>query len=164
MALTNSQLAALKAGILAETDPSVVAALQNGADNVITAWCNQLSANPATAAWRVRVSPQDMDEAFLKAATKLDTLSAGKQFSLTRMSAYARDFNKQTIRNWLTDIWGNATANSDAEKILQALTETATKGQVYIGGTVRATGTVSALDRSFTGTFTDDDIAKALRG
>lgn len=160
MALTNAQLAALRAGIQAETGQSIVAARQNGADNVIVAWCNGAS---STIAWNYRADgnalfgAMDMSKYNNLAAANRDSWS----FFVNRADRTPLDVGKAATRKAITDIWGNATAGSDAEKLLQGLTETATRGQVYVGGTARSTGTVSALDRSYTGAFSDDDIAKA---
>lgn len=162
--LTPAQVAALRAGIQAETNPGVVAARAAGTDNVITTWCNGKSTTPA---WVASMQPADIDEAMLKASGKLDSLTAGKQFSLGRLMSFARDFRRNAIRSWVIDIWGavGSAGTSDSFKILSACLGMATRGEVYIGGTVKNEGgapnQVSGLDRSFVGDLSDDDIIAA---
>lgn len=144
--LTDSQMQTLVAAIRASADPTVTAALAIRDDVTLTTWCNAPS---PTDAWRASMQPQDVDEA--TPWTAFDALSAGKRDSWRQMLVYPRDFSRNAIRRWVTDVWGNATAGSNAEVILGAAREKATNAQAALGGTVRSTGTVSALDRAFVG-------------
>lgn len=173
--LTSAQLAALKTGIQAITNQAVIAAVQDGSDNVITAYCNAKASTsptyPVVNAWLTNMQPADMDEAMLKAAGKLDALTAGKQFSLGRLNAFARDFRRNAVRSWLIDIWGavGSAGTSDSFKILSACLEVATRGEVYIANNATKSegsggGIVTGLDRSFVGVLNDEDIAAALSG
>lgn len=73
-----------------------------------------------------------------------------------------RDFSRNKTRKWITDIWGNATAGSSAEAIMQAATENATVAQVALGGTTKTTGTVTALDRAYAGQVSQEDAQRIL--
>jgi hypothetical protein len=76
---------------------------------------------------------------------------AGKRDSWVLLLADAQDFSKAKTRNWVVDVWGAATAGSNAEAVLLAGTYSATNLQNAIGGTLRTTGTVTALDLTFAG-------------
>jgi len=98
--------------------------------------------------------------------TSFDTLDTqaqgGKKLSWIQFFNYPRNAAKGPIRKWVTDIWGNATAGSNGEAILLAFTENATVAQNAIGGTVRATNNVSALDRNYTDQVTQEECQRIL--
>jgi hypothetical protein len=119
------------------------------------AWCNA-ARSPAVAAWGTSVTAQTSDEAAVY--TAYDSLAAGKRDSWNLFLRSNRNFGTNKIRNWVTDVWGNATAGSVAESILLAATESATNAQNALGGSSKTTGTVTALDRSFTGQVDDGDV------
>jgi hypothetical protein len=150
--MTPQQLATLKAAIIAD---ATAGPLRTAGDTFsLLAWCN--GAKAATPAWRVSVPIQDSDEA--ATYTTYDSLVAGKRDSWAIFLKFNRNFSKNKVRNWITDVWGNATANSISEAILQAGTENATNAQAALGGTSRTTGTVTALDRSFTDLVSQPEI------
>lgn len=153
--LTNNQLATLKAAI--QADPTANGYLVAGDTFSLLQWCNGAS---ATLAWSVSVQAQTSDEA--ATYTAYDSLAAGKRDSWSIFLLFARNFSKNKIRNWITDVWGNATAGSIAESILQAGTEFATRAQNVFGGNTKTTGTVTALDRSFTGLVDQTDANKLV--
>lgn len=133
-----------------------------GDDGSILVWLNGAS---NTDAWRVSVQPQDTDE-----ATPWDrfdnvvTVQARRDAYLHRFFAVARDFSKNAVRKWIADAWGNT---AEAQAILQAGIEKATRAQNAVGGTSRTTGSggtaVTALDRTFIGTVTMEHVIK-MRG
>lgn len=157
MALTPSQLATLKAYILGQGD---LAPLATGptTDRAALAEALNLAAAPVTKAWRTSVGQIEVDEA--SNWTAFDALTAGKRDSWKMFLNFPRDFSRNKVRSWITDVWGSATANSNSEKLLQAGTENASRAEVVLGGTTKTTGTVGALDRSWIGTVTIDDIAQ----
>jgi hypothetical protein len=157
--LTPAQLVTLRAAIDAETDPNMVQwrTPATRADNQIAAWLNLPS---TTDAWRVAADPALIDDA--PSYVDFDTLTAGKRDSWLLFMTRARNFTRNKTRAWVKDIWGNVTAASNSEKILQAAVEQATHGEAYLGGTVRVEGTVSALDRAYVGAISIDDVANAL--
>ena len=97
----------------------------------LLAWCNGAKAgNPA---WRISVPPQDSDEA--ATYTSYDTLAAGKRDSWSIFLKFNRDFTKAKVRSWITDVWGNATAGSDAAAILNgAGLRNITRAEAVLGG------------------------------
>jgi len=121
---------------------------------------NLASSGPAVNGWMTSVGAQVIDEA--SNWTAFDTMSAGKRDSWKMFFAFSRDFSRGKVRSWVTDIWGAATAGSNAESILLATVEPATVAEVVVGGATRATGTVSALDRKWIGRISVYDIGGIL--
>ena len=109
-------------------------------------------ASPVVKAWSTTVNPNDMDDA--PDYTTFDAISAGKRDSWGFLLARTRDFNRNKVRKWVTDIWGNSTAGSNSEAILLAGLVNATAAEVAIGGATKTTGTVSGLDRTYLGGVT----------
>lgn len=142
--LTNAQRTTLLAAIKADATAGPIRAAGNVPG--LLAWCNAAKA-PAALAWSVAVQPRTSDEA--ATYTTYDSLVAGKRDSWALFLGFARDFSRNKVRAWIVDVWGNATASSIAEAILQAGTENATNAQSIIGGNSKTTGTVTALDRTF---------------
>lgn len=144
--LTSNQLTTMRAGVCANGAASpFMQAPGNSAG--LQAWLNTSTGGNA---WGVAVDAQTSDEA--PTYTTYDALSAGKRDSWVRfLAAESRNYSKKKVQDWIVDIWGAATANSNAEKILQAAIEPLTNGQSIIGGTTRTTGTVSGLDRTYYG-------------
>lgn len=157
--LTNAQIATLKTFVNASTDPAIIAARQTGATYDLMNLLNAV-ASPVVSSWRVDVAQQDIDEAC--DWTLFDAISAGKRDSWGFFLFRNRNFAKNKVRKWLTDVWGNATANSVSEAVLLAAVEAATVAQGAIGGVSRTTGTVTALDRGFTGMVTEQECQKIL--
>lgn len=102
---------------------------------------------PAAPAWYTQAPQLAIEES--PTYTTYDSIVTGKRDSWVLFLKSSRDFTKNKVRNWVTDIWGNATAGSNSDAILLAGTFNATNAQVAIGGTSRSTGTVSALDLTF---------------
>lgn len=155
--LTDQQRATLKAAV--QANPTANAFLVAQDVFSLHAWCNAVAA-PAVTAWRNAVTPQESDEA--PSYSTFDALAAGKRDSWAMFLGFARDFTKAKVRNWVEDVWGASAAGNNAEKILQAGTEKATNAQAALGGTTRATGTVSALDRAFVGLVEEADVNKMV--
>lgn len=143
-ALTNGQITALRAAVLAT--PAALAFLTAKDVAGLQAWCNTAT---ATRGWLVSASSSTSEEA--PSYTAYDTLAQGKRDSWVVFLRADRDFSKAKIRNWVVDIWGPAIVSSNAETVLLAGSELATNAQVALGGTSRTTGTVTALDRAYTG-------------
>lgn len=163
MALTTAQLQTLKAAIAAETDADFVAARTNGQTPLMTAFFNG-EKSPAVSAWRSSVPPQDSDEA--TPWTNFDSIAqAGKRDSYVHaFMRYPRDYTKNAMRKWITDVWGNAAVGSNAEAILRgAGLRNITRAESILGGSNQAsTNTVSALKLTWEGPLTDADIGAAL--
>ena len=157
--LTDAQKVTLKAAILADTTPAVVAAAAARDDITLADLMNEAT---ATLAWRVAVTTEEVDEE--TAWTSFDTLSDGKRDSWGYFLRVARDFSKIKVRKWVTDVWGAATAGSNAEALLMLGTEYATRAEMMLGGTSKTTGTVSALKRNWTGSLSYVDIGQIMNG
>lgn len=152
MALTPAQLPALKAAILAETDPAFVEFRDNGDNGQMAAWYNQPG---TTDAWMFAADKRVLFEA--TNITKFDGLTAGKRDAWTLMvNNTPIDFGRNAMRKAVEDVWGN-----DAASVLTPLREKATRGQSLYGGNVKVSSTISGLDRAFTGQISSGDITDA---
>lgn len=117
-------------------------------------WLNGARA-PTTIAWHTAAPLAAIEEA--PTYTAYDNLLAGKRDSWVLFLRNPRDFTKARTRNWVVDVWGAAIAASNSEAVLLAGTFPATNAQHALGGTARATGTVSALDLTYPFTVSQDD-------
>lgn len=157
--LNTAQISVLKTAILNETDPTFVEYRSGGATGLMAGWFNQ-TATPEVLAWKT-ATVKEADEA--PSYTTYDSLTQGKRDSWERFLAFDRDFSRQKVRRWVTDIWGSATANSNSEAILQAGTRPITRGENVLGGSASATeGTVTARRLTWEGTITNEDVVLAV--
>ncbi len=158
--LTPAQLATLRAAILAETNPTAVAARDARADNALADWYN----GPSNVdAWSESADARALDEGADYSA--FDSVVAGKRAAWDLFLRYApRDMSRTKNRKVVTDVWGNATAASVAESILQASRVKASRFEVVFAGATTNTGTVSAIKRDVLGPVSVDDISRALNG
>lgn len=126
------------------------------ADDSVTLlqWLNA-TRTPATPAWHTSAPVLSIEEA--PTYTTYDSFQQGKRDSWELFLRSPRDFTRAKVRNWVVDVWGAATGGSNAEAVLLAATYSATNVQNALGGTTRSTGTVSALDLSFTGAASSTD-------
>ena len=158
--LTPTQIATLKTFVQNSSAPEIVAARTAGATFLLMGLLNAAN-NPVTKAWRVAVSAVELDDA--ADYTGFDTLNQGKRDEWSIFLQYApRDMTKGAKRKVVTDVWGAASAGTNAEVILTACLENATVAQVAIGGSDASTGTVTALKRNFTELVDQDDCQKIL--
>jgi hypothetical protein len=159
--MDSTQLAALKAGILAETNATFVTYRTNGQNGLMADWLNKPK-TPNVKAWRSDVQPQELDEE--TPWTSFDTLSDGKRDSWLQIFKYARNFNNSWIRKWVTDVWGSATASSTSETIFNNIgVRNITRVEAILGGSATAnTGTVTALKLAWEGPVSDVDIGLAM--
>lgn len=158
MPLKNVQLTTLKAAIAAETDTTFVGYRNSGATGAMADWYNLSS---TTDAWRDNVTAQEIDEA--SDYSSFDSVAAGKRDAWSLFLQYSpRDMAKNKNRKVVTDVWGNATAGSIAESILQASVKKASKGEMVFGGSSATTGTVTAIKRNLVYVFRNEDIVLAL--
>lgn len=158
--LSPAMVVTLKAFVAASVDAAIVDARTRGDTFALAPLLNAEAAGPVKA-WATP-SLQAVDEA--TPWVNFDNITqAGKRDSyLVAFFRYPRDFSTAAVRKWVTDVWGNATTGSDAEKILLAGLENATVAQNAIGGTVRTTNAVSGLDRNYVGQITQDDCRAIL--
>lgn len=159
MALTDIQLILLKDSIINSIDPDIVALRSARNDTELTIKLNS-AALPNVLAWISSQLPQESDAA--PNYSLYDGLVAGKRDSWRLFLAYPRDFTKNKIRKWVTDIWGNATAGSNAEAILLSATKNASYFEAMMGGADATTGTVTAKKLIATGPVSLQDVSAAM--
>lgn len=156
-ALTPAQQSALATNIRGNAAPVVVAALAARNDDAIRDFYN---ADSATDAWRADVDGTTLFEA--TPITQFDGITQGKRDAWKLMLDQARqkplDFGRTKLRAAVRDVW----ATTQADAILTACTRKATVGELVFGGTVKASGTVSATDLNVEIILTTDDISTAL--
>lgn len=158
--MTPEQLSALKAYILSQPDLAPISS-GPGTDYAQIAALLNANASPVTLAWMTAVPANDSDDA--PDYSTYDALAAGKRDSWGLfLRRDTRDFTRNKVRKWITDVWGNATANSNAEAILLAGTEKASRAEVAFGGNTKTTGTVSALYRAWQGKISITDVNQAM--
>jgi hypothetical protein len=157
MALTTQQKATLKTYILSDPvlGPKATALDYDAIANALNA-----QAPGPVKAWLTSVTPEMMDDA--PDYSTFDSIAAGKRDSWGFLLARSRDFTRNKTRKWVTDIWGNATAGSNAEAILLTGTVNCTLAESVIGGATKTTNNVSAIDRGFIGTISVFDIGPIL--
>jgi hypothetical protein len=142
MALTPRQLTDLRAAIFATP---AAAALLNARDTVgLLAWCNTVT---TTRRWLSAAPVLEIEEA--PVYTGYGQMDQGARDSWSLFLHNPRDFGRNRVRQWVTSIWGNATAGSNAEAIFLAGSVFATNAQGALGGTSRNTGTVTALANAY---------------
>lgn len=152
--LTNAQKTTLRNAIA--TEPSLAVAYASRDDTAIANWCNSAS---TTDAWMSSADSKTLFEA--SNITKYDGLTAGKRAAWDRIERYAPlDFGRNKLRTAVVDVWGTV----DSVAVLQALREKATNCQVQLGGPVKTTQTVSAIDRAWSGFLSPYDISRLLNG
>ena len=154
--LTPAQLNNLRTAVCGNATAAPL--MQAGNVAGLESWLNTTT---ATKGWLTAVTAQVADEA--PNYTSYDTLAQGKRDSWARfLAADTRSFAKNKVRAWVTDVWGTATAGSNAEAVLLAGTEAATNAQVLLGGTVKTTGTVTATDRVYDGIVTTPEVTRLV--
>lgn len=154
--MTPEQKAVVKAYVLA--DPVLVTYTSGpGTDYGFIASALAAYASPPELAWKTSVPAVVSDDA--PSYSTFDSIAAGKRDSWGFFLAQTRDFTRKKVRDWVVDVWGAATAGSNAEKILQAGTENMRVVEVVLGGTVKTTGTVTAKDRTYVGSIDLTEVA-----
>lgn len=143
-ALTNGQLAT--ACTACKGAPACNTPRINGSVGDVMAWLNG-ARTPEVLAWSTSAPASAARRA--PVYTTYDSLVQGKRDSWLLFLADSQDYTKAKIRNWVTDVWGPAVGGSNGEAILLAGTLGATNLQHALGGTVRSTGAVSALDLTY---------------
>lgn len=157
--LTEQELATLKAGILASTDPEIIALSAARDDTMLTIRLNS-KATPTVKAWINEQPVTNSDDA--ANYTTFDTLSAGKRDSWALFLSFPRDYTRNKVRSWVTDVWGSATAGSISETILTSATRNATFFELMFGSASFTTGTVTAVKLNKVGAVDMPDVAAAL--
>ena len=152
--LTENQMQTLAAGLRAETDAGVVAALAIRNDVALTEWVNSSS---STDVWNPEMTAKLLFEA--TAVAKFDNLTAGKRDAWRMILEFApQDMARNKVRTAVVDIWGA----TDSVSVLQACTRKATNGEKYLGGSSATENTVTALKLNFSGAISITEVSTAL--
>lgn len=152
--MNDAQLQTLAAALRAETNPGVVAALAIRDDFSLMTWCNSASNQDA---WADSLDRRALFD--LMAITAFDGLTAGKRDAWRLLLDNAPlDMSRKKYRDALPDIWGGPASVS----MLQGCTRKATRAEVYLGGSVATTNTVSALKLDHPGLVSINDVSDAL--
>lgn len=152
--MTPEQETIISAAIRAATAPAVVTALAIRDDVTITAWLNDVSSQDA---WVTNATGNALFEN--TNITKFDNLTAGKRDAWRLMLDFAPiDFARVKFRNVVVDVWGA----TDSVVVLQACTRKATRAENFLGGVSETTNTVTALDLSWAGSLSVNEVSRAL--
>lgn len=155
--MTPEQRTILAAALRSNPATTQLAADRN--DSAIKGWLDA-EAVPTAKAWITAQPIADTDDA--PDYSTFDGLLPGKRDSWNFFLRQPRDFSRNKVRKWVTDVWGAATANSNAEAILLAATRKATNCELIFGGTDATTGAVTAKKLTFEGSASIEDIGRAL--
>ena len=147
----------LAAAIRANTDPTIVAAVAARNDDAIRDWYN---IQTATDVWRPDIDGEKMFD--ITPLSIYDGISAGKRAAWDLMIQQSRiaplDFGRPALRAAVRDIW--PTQYGDA--ILTACRRKATRAELLFGGSVEASGAISATDLAVEITLTSYDVSVSL--
>lgn len=159
--MTDAEKQTLMTALRASADPSIISMIAPATrnDNGLAEYLNA-KANPSVKAWKTSVPTNDSDDA--PDYSTYDALQAGKRDSWNLFLRAPRDFTRNKVRKWVTDVWGNADANTNAAAILTAGTENASRVEALFGGATVSVGTVSAIKRDFVGPLSLGDLSDAL--
>lgn len=155
MHLTPQQRASVRAAAMADATASTF--IKNGDVYSLLMWLNAPK-TPTALAWRTSAPSREVGQA--PSYTNYDTLVAGKRDSWRLFLSDPRDFTLEKVRAWVVDVWGKATAGSNAAFVLMAGTEPVTNVQAAIGGAMQQTDSVSALVRLFDGQIDMEDASE----
>lgn len=175
--MTDAQLQALRAALLADTDPAVVAAVQARNDTEVARLYNE-AAVPSYWCWRTSVRKNEYTQQTSADGTTFSWVGAGFiTRSVGERDAWRELFNGggngdgttnpslANVRQAFSDIFSGATAPAPANRahLLAMSRRLATRAeQVFATGA----GTSAAPSQfgSFQGSVTIDDIGRALNG
>ena len=160
--MTPAELQTLVTALRASADTNIQSMIAPATrnDNALVEYLNAKATTPVVKVWRTSVPTNDSDDA--PDYSSYDTLAAGKRDSWSLFLRTSRDFTRNKVRKWITDVWGNATAGTNAEAILLVGVENATRAEALLGGTDTTTGTVTASKRNWTGLVDLQELSTAL--
>ena len=160
MALTPAQVQTLKTFVNASVDPNIVDARTRGDTFKLMGLLNAAT-SPAVNAWNWSTSAMTIDQG--ATYTTYDSLTQGKRDEWSIFLQYApRDMSLGRNRNVVVDVWGAVTAGSVGESVLLGSLVVATVAQNAIGGSSKTTGTVTALQLTYTGLVSQGDCQAIL--
>lgn len=165
MALTPQQLPALKAAILAETDPTFVGYRTEGATGAMAAWYNG-TASPAFVVWKASVASDLIGKVLnYVAVAAMTTANLSRVSDFLRMNPVSFDPSRSDIRTFMSDTFSGA-LGGQGQATRDAL-EAVYRRDATRGEKVFATGAGSFASPGvavFVGSISNDDIVQALAG
>lgn len=157
MRLTDDQLAALKAAILAETNAGFVALRQAGAVGAMAGWYNVAG---TFTAWRSSVSVRETGQAFNGA--EWANLTSANHTRLQTVAQYLATYNpsQADVRAMFNDIWSGAGGVTTRANLLALWKRKATRGERLFATGAGTDATPGVL--TFEGSMDAEDIIRAV--
>jgi len=160
--MTPQQLTTLKAAILADTDPAVITARTNGADNELARLYN-LTASPSFIVWRTSV-PRNEAQGVGFDWTQIDNLTVGQARIWFDALFDGGGLNAADAgqRAGVAEAWkGTAAKVAVRDFVLGVCKRAATKAEKALATGTGSDAVPAAL--GFEGTLSSDDISAAMR-
>lgn len=158
MALTPQQLPALKAAILAETDPAFVEYRGQSATGAMAAFYN-VEASPAFYVWKSNYTREDVAIGIENGITQLDALTASKRDSLLWWAERSHDMRTTICQTAVNDLCGS-------QNVLKKAILDNGKRKVRRGERIFCTGTGSLAApgaTTYEGAISENDIVAAVQ-
>jgi hypothetical protein len=160
MALTPEQLPALKAAILAETDPAFVELRQANNEEGMAAWYNVAG---TFVVWRTSVTKAEIQASPAFDWTRVDNLSVGKARIWDQMFyGGAINASQQNYRTGVEAVWVGTQADLNVRAAVFAVMKRAALRGERVFATGTGTDAVPGL-LTFEGTITAQNTSDALR-
>lgn len=162
MSLTPSQLTTLKTDILANTDPAVIQAVTDGANNVIADWYNQ-EASPAYIVYRPKVSRDEMAQAIelddVANITDADSARLVRFFDLRPDGFYGELASE---RAGFDDVLSSAAGDDSQQAVAALWKRSATYGEKALANGTGAGSDADPDTMGFEGAVSANDVRDAL--
>jgi len=158
MALNQTQLATLKAAILAETDPTLVALRTAGDENGMAGWYNGSS---TYVLWKSKVTIEQTGQAFNGA--EWAGMTTANHTRLQTVAQYLSAYNPglADVRTMFNDIWSGAGGANTRAALLALWKRIATRAEkLYAAGTG---SDATPGTPTFEGNISAQDVSDALR-
>jgi hypothetical protein len=133
MSMTPTQLATLKAAILADGTLNAYPMGEDGCYDMAAQKLNVV-ASPAFVVWEDQMTPEKYEDALIEGATQIDALTQGKRDELFLIGKSTRDCNSIKVRAAIDDATGS-------QNTLKAALVAATKRNALLIEKILATGT-----------------------
>jgi hypothetical protein len=158
MSLTDPQIATFKTALFAETNPTLVAARDSGADGAVAAFYN--GSHPTFIVWKSNVPITQVGDKFN--GTELGGLTSANQTRLQTIAQFSSGGVNPSLadrRAFFDDIFSGAGGATTRANLLALWKRAAKRGEAIF-----ATGTGSDVSPGtlvFEGNITSDDVVRA---
>lgn len=162
--MTDAQIVTFKDNIAANTDPVIVANRSPNAtrnDSIVRDWYNTAS---TTDAWMNAMRRVDLWNAMNPTQYDGITQASKRELWLAMMEiadAQPFDMGRSNNRNTVSDIWASLNA-SQKTALFTNMVQKALRVELVFPAPIEAHESVNAVDRSFIGKCTDNDVGRAL--